>query len=269
MMCAIYMMGKNIFWNLCKKSLILSFVIGLVAVPVFAFSLDTSVYVPAPSVPSMFSGDHVSPVLPSIHFTPIPSVAVTPPATSVSIYDPSKTDELFRVFGTTAKPDMFLIIKGWIQSDAHAFNVAISSTQLNTATNFVVYGASTETMKLGSGERRAVLRDYFETVGRGDVVWDDIQRMTIGQKPVKRNLQKEQARVTSILQMFEHIVGRVPDFRDKGDDLAWNTLMYRIRFPRDLAKERKGILLFQKTMSRSPSSPLDWSAVRMLGYLAK
>lgn len=252
-----------------KKSLILSFAIGLIAFPVFAFSLDTSVYVPAPSVPSMFEGAHNSPVLPAIYFTPIPSVRITPLSSPVLIHDPSKTDELFRVLGTTAKPAELQKVKGWIQSDARAFSVALSTNQLNTSANFVVYGASAETVKLGSGERRAVLRDYFETVGRGDVVWDDIQRMTIGQKPVKRNLGMEQSRVTSILQMFEQIVGRAPDFRDKGDDLAWNTLMYRIRFPRDLAKERKGILLFRTSLKRSPASPLDWSAVRMLGYLAK
>jgi len=43
-------------------------------------------------------------------------------------------------------------------------------------------------------------------------------------------------------------------------------MMYRIRFTRDLNKERAGIGDFQGLYNRLPKSPFDWSMVRALGY---
>lgn len=196
-----------------------------------------------------------------------PSSKAAPVA--VLIHDPSKYTELLAALGVASNPSDFAKFKPLAKSDAIDFKVNLSDDQAKAIANFVTYGASSETVKLGSGERRALVRDYFETVGRGDVVWDDVQRLTTGQKPVKRNLPKEQAAAAVALKNFKKMVGHAPDFKVASEDLAWNTLMYRIRFPRDLAKEKWGITNFKKLMKRAPASPFDWSMVRAMGYALK
>ncbi len=195
------------------------------------------------------------------------SIYVAPIA--VIIHDPSQYLKLLSDFGLISDPVNFEMYKSSVQSDASTYGVAITAEQVRVISNFITYGASTETIKLGSGERRAVIRDYFETVGRGDVVWDDIQRLTIGQKPVKRNLAKEQAQVAVALAHFTQMVGHPPNFKDTSEDLAWNTLMYRIRFPRDLVKEQQGIHKFESIFKRIPLTPFEWAIVRALGYVLK
>ena len=199
--------------------------------------------------------------------TTTPQTSVTPVPSVVSIHDPALYAKLLLDFGLKSDPVDFERNKALIRSDATSFGIVITDEQIRAIANFVTYGASTETIKLGSGERHAVIRDYFETVGRGDVVWDDIQRLTIGQKPVKRNLAKEQAQVPIALTAFTRMTGHAPNFQNASEDLAWNTLMYRIRFTRNLVKEQNGINRFQNLYKRSPVSPFDWSIVRALGYV--
>lgn len=187
----------------------------------------------------------------------------------VFILDPAQYEKLLSTFGLKSDGVNFEKNKEFIRADAKTFGVIMTADQEKAISNFVTYGASTETIKLGAGERRALIRDYFETVGRADVVWDDVQRLTIGQKPVKRNLAKEQAQVTQALRLFQKMVGHAPNFQNASEDLAWNTLMYRIRFTRDLKKEQQGILQFQALFARAPKSPADWAAVRALGYVLK
>ena len=203
---------------------------------------------------------------PVVVVTPEIVTTLSPAPVSVLIQDPSQTETLVNNLGTPRSMSEEAKWQPLIQSDAIAFNVGLTASQSTAITNFVTYGASDETESLGAGERRALVRDYFETVGRADVNWNDIQRMTTGQKPLVRNLPNEQANVAATLAVYVKFVGHAPNFSVAKEDLAWNTLMYRIRFPRDLNKERAGITKFQSLYKRVPSSPLDWSAVRAWAY---
>jgi hypothetical protein len=148
-----------------------------------------------------------------------------------------------------------------------ASSIQVSPTDLKGLVNFVVYGISFATANLGAGERRALLRDYFETVGRLPK-WLDIERLAEGMKPIDRNLDKEKSQANKALVIFKKITGfKAPNFKDAKDDLAWNTMMYRVRFTRDTAKEKSAIIKFKQKVGRTPSSPLDWAAVRALGYV--
>lgn len=146
------------------------------------------------------------------------------------------------------------------------FKLTATDDQKTAMTNFVTYGASDATIGLGSGERLALLRDYADTVKRTEINWADIERITTGQKPVDRNLTSEQAQVSKVLALFKKISGHTPNFQNSAEDLAWNTMMYRIRFDRDLTKEAAGIKLFKQKIGRTPTTPLDWATVRALGY---
>lgn len=218
------------------------------------------------------AGNSTSPTVPAP--TPSPAPAPTPvtgPAPQAApiatlIHDPSQLDTLLSAMGAARSTASEAKWSALLHSDALQFKVGLTAAQLSAITNFVTYGASPETAKLGTGERRALIRDYMETVGRSDVNWDDIQRMTVGQKPLGRNLPKEQAKVTQVQAVWLKFVGHNPIFQDPKEDLGWNTLMYRIRFTRDLNKERAGILKFQALYKRVPTSTLDWAAVRAWGY---
>jgi len=186
---------------------------------------------------------------------------------NVLIKDPTEVSSVLTGLGLTRNTTDEAKYRPLLKSDARAFNVTMNADQENAMTNFVTYGVSQATVKLGSGERRAVLRDYLDTVGRADVKFADVERMTNGEKPVFRNLKKEQGQVREAVKLFEKIKGHRPNFKDAKEDLLWNTLMYRIRFPRDMEKEKQAIGQFRAKFKRSPSTPMDWAAVRGIGYV--
>ena len=187
----------------------------------------------------------------------------------VVIHDPSNYADLLLSFGLQSDPANFFTFKSLASDDASVFSVPLTDSQSTAISNFETYGASNETIKLGSGERHALIRDYFETVGRADVSWSDIQRLTIGQKPLNRNLAKEQVAAGIALRDFTKMTGHSPNFQNPSEDLAWNTILYRIRFPRNLTLEQQGIEKYKSIFHRTPSGPLDWAEVRALGYALK
>jgi hypothetical protein len=210
-----------------------------------------------------------TPTPPAAPEVPAPAPEVTPAPAPVPtvVTDPSNISTVLTTLGVARDEATESQYAPLVSSDLTSFGVTATETQKTAITNFVSYGISSATKTLGAGERRAVVRDYLETVARPDVVWSDIERVSTGQKPVLRNLASEQLQLPNALTVFEKIMGHRPDFKNTKEDLAWNTIMYRIRFDRDLAKEKNGIAGFTQIFKRAPSSPLDWAAVRALGYV--
>lgn len=154
-----------------------------------------------------------------------------------------------------------------VTQSATEFGVTLSASETTTAAGFIVNGTTPATVALGSGERLALVRDQLETLGR--VSLTALEQLAIGQKPTVRNLAKEQAQLAKVLNVFVRLAGHRPNFKNVKEDLAWNTMMYRIRFTRDLNKERAGITKFKAIFGRIPTSPLDWATVRAYGYALK
>lgn len=199
--------------------------------------------------------------------TPSPIPPTSAPTGPVIFTDPSDFNGLATAFGFVANTTGYAIARAQVLADAKEFGLTLTEAQLRGMANFVTYGISRETIKLGSGERRAVLRDYMETVHRADVSWADVQRITIGQIPVSRNLTLERARVSTVLKTFRTMFGHDPNFKNAAENLGWNVLMYRIRFTRDLKREAVGITLFRSLFGRTPTTPSAWAAVRVLAYV--
>lgn len=183
------------------------------------------------------------------------------------IADPADVNTLLTRFSLTRDEAAEVQYRAFLARDMSEFEITSTAAYEAAIVNFVVYGASDATRKLGAGERRALIRDYFETVGRGNIAWADIEKMATGVKPVGRNLERERAQLPLVLSAWVKILGRNPNFQDADEDLAWNTMMYRVRFTRDLAKEAQGISEFRTIFKRTPISPLDWAVVRALGYV--
>ena len=138
-----------------------------------------------------------------------------------------------------------------------------------TVQDFIERGLSSESRALGRGEREAVIRDLEETTGRSRAVLppDDLDRVSRGEIPLTRSLAYERSMVPRALATFRSIFGHVPNFQNQTENLAWNTLMYRIRFPRNLTQERQGIVEFRQMFGRAPTTPFQWATVRVMGYL--
>ncbi len=154
-----------------------------------------------------------------------------------------------------------------VQRDARAFGVRnLDAASQERLVTFVAYGLTPETARLGAGERRAIVRDAYETMRTVPSV-ADLERLARGQVPQARNLTEERRQSTRALATFRTVFGHAPDYQNPTENLAWNTLLYRIRFPRELGRERAGIREFRALFRREPQDPFQWAVVRVLGYV--
>lgn len=159
-------------------------------------------------------------------------------------------------------------MRNFLAQDVGSFGVAKPSTEAeDRLVAFLSYGLTAESAKLGTGERRAIFRDAVETMRTANMPITDLVRMAHGQIPKTRNLPEEQKRASRVLATFKTVFKHAPRFQDAEENLAWNTLMYRMRFPRDLVKEADGVRAFRATFKKSPKDPFQWSVVRVMGYV--
>ena len=164
-------------------------------------------------------------------------------------------------------PSTAAYVDAEVQSSADLYAVTLSEGVRVSLTQFVMCGTTVATVNLGAGERLALVRDQLETLGRVSIT--ALEQLASGQKPTDRNLAKERARVGNVLSSFKKLIGHAPNFKNPNEDLAWNTMMYRVRFDRNLSREQEGILKFKATFKRSPEAPTEWAAVRAYGYALK
>ncbi|MBI2552362.1 fibronectin type III domain-containing protein [Candidatus Uhrbacteria bacterium] len=215
----------------------------------------------APTVAAPAATTGVTPVAPIV--TPTVSVNIVKDATALA--------QAVGVVRNTAAETQNTAKVG---SSAGEFKVTLGAEVSAVASNFVTYGTINSAVKaLGSGERLAVVRDMLETLG-ATVAADAgkfllaAEQISNGQKPTVRNLTKEVAQAGVARDKYWKVLtGKsAPDFKVAKEDLAWNTMLYRIRFKRDLVKERVGITKFKAVFGRIPKSPIDWATVRAWGY---
>lgn len=184
----------------------------------------------------------------------LPTTSTTVSSTTTSV---PASGEVLQTLVAPARPSL---------TETGSENVLRQTASISLA-DFLRSGTTPQTKALGSGERMAVLRDAQETMGRTDIPVEDLERMSQGEIPKTRNLAIERTLVPRALGSFEMMFGHAPNFKNPAENLAWNTLMYRIRFPRDLKREGQGIQKFRKLFRKTPSDPFQWSVVRVLGYV--
>lgn len=196
--------------------------------------------------------------------TPAPSTETTQPVqptqpTGPEIVDPLTLNQPVVEAAPAAKAQVTTLLT--------SLRLTTSANVLNRLALFVQEGTNPATRALGSGERLAVFKDAVETMGRVDVPTNDLERMAEGQIPKTRNLNIERALAPRALTTFKTMFGHAPNFKNATENLAWNTLMYRLRFPRDLKEETQGIQTFRTLFKRVPQDPFQWATVRVLGYV--
>jgi hypothetical protein len=202
--------------------------------------------------------------LPPVSGAPFAPSELPPAELVLNPSDPARIREVLQI---AQDPVREARIAGEVRHDLEGVGVGAAPSEVQSLATFIAYGISPATVKLGEGERRALVRDALETMKTATVSAADLERLTRGQIPQFRNLTEERVLAPRTLKTFRTIYGHAPNFTNASENLAWNTLMYRIRFTRDLRQERQGIQEFRRIFHREPKDAFQWATVRVLGYV--
>lgn len=143
--------------------------------------------------------------------------------------------------------------------------VQLSALDTLKATNFIAYGVDANTIKLGLGERKNLVGEILAIYSSLNV--NTLAELAAGKKPTQRTLVYERKQVGLVRDLLVRLTGKKLDFKVASVDLAYNSMIYPVRFPgRDLKKEGAAAAKFKKIVGRTPTSPLDWSGVRAIAY---
>jgi hypothetical protein len=136
------------------------------------------------------------------------------------------------------------------------------------AKQFITYGSDVNTVKLGKGERAAVINSYVQAYGKfpetqGEI--RDVLRIANGRFPATTNPQAElRARL-----VFQKIYDRVPNTNNANDNAAVAILTYGLKqqaVNRNLSSERSAIAIFRRIFNQDPVSTEEWNMVQTIAY---
>ncbi len=201
-------------------------------------------------------GGAPAPALPFIPLPPLPAPIESP------LPPPAPTP----VPPVEIKPEPVpAAILNQIEQDQREFRVNLTPEQKQRFGRFIAEGTE-RTTYMNERERRALVRDALDTLGDKATV-SDLERMNEGLIPQARNISREREQLGRVRTTFRTLYGRAPNFKNPEENIAWNAMMYRLRFPRNLTQEQKGVGLFRRVFSRLPQDPFQWAVVRVLGYV--
>ncbi len=190
---------------------------------------------------------------------------ITPPGNQLAIEVADDAAALTRILAIERHPNWETDNVSRVIAMAQQSGVIINNYDLTVAVNFVTYGVSDVTIRQGWVERLKLVGDQLQTLGYINVY--ALNEISDGVKPNKRNVVYEQKQFSAVSQAFRTLVGRNYNPADLTDDLAWHTMMYRLRFPRNIVKENAAVAYYIKVFKRKPVSAFDWSVVRAWAYV--
>lgn len=131
--------------------------------------------------------------------------------------------------------------------------------------NFLQNG-SLATNTFGSGERAVFWREFTELYGREPFV-AELDLMSNGQIH-ERNPELESRLMNQVLPLWQKLTGKksLTNISDREQQI-FDVMVYRLRFPRDIEQEKLGLTKFIRLFQYLPKTPIDWAAVRVLGYI--
>lgn len=148
-------------------------------------------------------------------------------------------------------------------------NVEKLSAKMETAiNNFITYGADTNTQKLGTGERAAVMYSYknaFDKLPETEAELADAIKIANGRWPSITNQDAE----NKAKEQFKKIYKRAADMNNANDNAAVTVMAYGLRQKaenRNLNSETAGIKIFKAIYGHTPSSTEDWNIMQAITY---
>jgi hypothetical protein len=143
------------------------------------------------------------------------------------------------------------------------------SDKMKTALNeFITYGADENTLKLGEGERAAVIHSYkqaFEKLPSNEEELEDAIKIANGRYPSLSNDKAE----TKAKEEFKKIYKREADLNNEKDKAAIVVMAYGLRQKaenRNLESEKQGINTFKHIYKRTPANTQDWNIMQAITY---
>ncbi len=134
--------------------------------------------------------------------------------------------------------------------------------------NFINNGVDANSIRLGQGERAAVVYSYEQAFGdrpKWEMEWQDLIKIVNGRWPKERSRESE-ARANS---NFQKIYKRSPNMSNSHDNAAITVMAYGLRQRaenRNLDSERKGISIFKSIFGRYPSTTEEWNVMQAITY---
>ncbi len=148
-------------------------------------------------------------------------------------------------------------------------NVAsVSSSTLSNINSFITYGVDSNTLKLGAGQRAAVVNSFksaFARLPTTQTDFTDVVKIANGRWPG----QTSSSSIAWAEQQFQKVYLRAPDMSNAHDNAAVTIMAYGLMQQaanRNLKSETASINIFKGIFSRVPTSANDWNTVAAIAY---
>ncbi|MDP2709527.1 MAG: CARDB domain-containing protein [bacterium] len=144
----------------------------------------------------------------------------------------------------------------------------VSDKALNAINNFITYGVDANTVKLGEGERAAVIHSYksaFNKLPETEAELADAIKIANGRWPGATNDQAEKR----AKEQFRKIYKRITDMNNTKDNAAVTVMAYGLRQKaenRNLGSEKQGIITFQNIYGYHPATTEEWNIMQAITY---
>jgi hypothetical protein len=143
------------------------------------------------------------------------------------------------------------------------------SNNMKTALNeFITYGVDENTLKLGEGERAAVIHSYkqaYDKLPDTEEELEDAIKIANGRFPTITNQGAEDR----AKEEFKKIYKRRADLNNERDRNAITVMAYGLRQKaenRNLNSEKRGIEIFQSIYNKHPQNTQDWNIMQAITY---
>ncbi len=144
----------------------------------------------------------------------------------------------------------------------------ITGAMRDSINNFITYGVDDNTMRLGEGERAAVIHSFknaFHKLPENEDELADAIKIANGRWP---SMKSEEAEANAE-ERFRDIYLRYSDMENPNDNAAITIMAYGLRQKaenRNLDSERNGINIFRGIYQRVPESTEDWNIMQAITY---
>jgi hypothetical protein len=144
----------------------------------------------------------------------------------------------------------------------------LSEKMKNAINDFITYGVDANTVKLGAGERAAVINSYkaaFAKLPETEAELTDAIKIANGRFPSLISDKAEKAAKEQFIKIYK----RVPDLNDPKDNVAIKVMAYGLRQKaenRNLNSEKSGIKTFKSIYGYTPKTTEDWNTMQAITY---
>jgi len=144
----------------------------------------------------------------------------------------------------------------------------ISEKMQSSINKFITYGVDDNTMRLGEGERAAVINSFknaFHKLPENEDELADAIKIANGRWP---SMKSEEAEANA-RERFRDVYLRYPDMDNPNDNAAVTVMAYGLRQRaenRNLISERAGINIFRGIYHKLPETTEDWNIMQAITY---